>query len=329
MLIWKKWEGTDEDWDKTQLRFPDYNIYQSFAWGEHRRRFGWQPVRIIAESGGEIVCTAQVLLRHLPLGINFAWIPGGPCGEPALWAPSLLESLGSILGSQLLYCRINDMRAECPSDIHVMDRSWNRPEFLLHTGLSMAYNPSSPESARLERTSKNWGRNLRRAQKQGNSVTLWESPNPAEMHRVYREMQDYKSLGEQYSEAALSSLIKNFGSRCVLVRCTDSSGNLLAFRGALFWGARGWDIFAATTPAGRKVYASHAVFWELLNQCEKLGVKWYDMSGIDPIKGKGVYDFKKGTGADELKFLGEWDAATFPLLRRVANFIVKWRIRGA
>jgi len=328
MLTWEKWSGTPDEWDEALLKFSDHNVYQSFAWGEHRQAFGWQAVRMTGGSGGKLLCVAQALVRQLPMRIKFAWVPGGPAGEPADWAPSFLGGLKKVLACRFVYCRVNNMRTESPGDLAAMSGAWHKPEFRLHTGLSMAYIPAGDESERIGRTSKNWGRNLRRAHKQGNLVRLWESPDPAEMHGVYREMQEYKSLGEQFSRDALASILDRFGRRCVVVRCDDAEGKLLAFRGGLLFGDRGWDIFAATTTAGRKVYASHAAFWELMNRCIGLGVTWYDMGGVDPEKGKGVYDFKKGTGAEDLKFLGEWDTANFSLLRGLANLVVKWRIRS-
>jgi hypothetical protein len=328
MLTWKKWEGTGDEWDEAVLKFPDHNIYQSFAWGEHRQAFGWNAVRIIGEHKNKMLCAAQVLVRYLPLGFKFVWVPGGPSGKPVDWAHSFLGGLKKVLGCRLLYCRVNNMRPESTEDLAAMSGAWHKPEFRLHTGLSLAYIPAFDEAERINRTSKNWGRNLRRAQKQGNIFRLWELPDPAEMHAVYCAMQEYKSLGDQFSRDALASILGRFGRRCVVVRCDDAAGRLLAFRGALLFGNRGWDIFAATTTAGRKVYASHGAFWELMNQCIGLGVTWYDMSGVDPEKGKGVYDFKKGTGAQDLKFLGEWDAASFPLLRRLSNLVVKRRLRA-
>ena len=329
MLTWKKWEGTGTEWDEMLLTFPDYNVYQSFSWGEHRESFGWCAVRMIGLLDGRVLCVAQVLVRRLPLGIKFAWVPGGPAGEPTYWASSFIGGLKKVLGCLFLYCRVNNMRSENQVDSLAMAPAWCKPDYRLHTGLSMEYIPVGDESERIGRTSKNWGRNLRRAQKQGNTVRLWKSPDASEMYRVYREMQEYKSLGEQFSEEALASILRRFGMRCVVIRCDDAEGNLLAFRGALLFGNRGWDIFAASTAEGRKVYASHASFWELMNSCVELGVKWYDMSGIDPERAKGVYDFKKGTGAEHLKFLGEWDGASFPILRMVSNLIVKWRMRSA
>jgi len=87
----------------------------------------------------------------------------------------------------------------------------------------------------------------------------------------------------------------------------------------LVLGEKGWDIFAATIPAGRSEYASHAVFWELTKQCAAHNITWYDMGGVDPVKSRGVYDFKKGTGARDLEYLGEWEYARPSLFAKIAN----------
>lgn len=327
MIQWKKWEGIASQWDKMVQEFPDYTVYQSFAWGEHRQTFGWHAIRMFGGCDEKILCCAQVLVRQMTKGVNLVWVPGGPVGDPADWAHSFLRGLKIVLGCQFVYCRINNMRKEIPRDLATMLGAWKKPEYRIHTGLSMAFITAGDENKRIQRTSSNWGRNLRRSQRQGNSVRLWESPDPAELHAVYREMQEFKSISEQFSQEALASILNCFGSQCLVVRCDDAEGRLLAFRGALLFGDRGWDIFAATTTAGRKVYASHAACWELINQCIGLGVTWYDLGGVDPEGGKGVYDFKKGTGADDLKYLGEWESANFPFLRKLSNFVIKRRLQ--
>ena len=48
----------------------------------------------------------------------------------------------------------------------------------------------------------------------------------------------------------------------------------------------------------------------LMKQCAERGVRWYDMGGVDPVNNRGVYDFKKGTGARALEYLGEWEWST-------------------
>jgi len=329
MLSWEKWEGSADEWNAALQKFPDYTIYQCHQWGQHRCDFGWFPHKLVARHDGNIVSMAQALVKKLPLNTALAWIPGGPLGPAELLDDQFRTLLRSSTGVFNLYCRINPMHAKQDSDIKKLHQAgWRPVSAPLNSGISMTYNLAADEATRLSFASKNWRHNLKRSQKHDNCTTEWILPEPDKMLAVYQAMQSHKNIQEQISKAGLVSMLESFGSNCLVVRCSDSAGNILALRGALILGNKAWDIFAAATPEGRKVYASHAAFWELMRLCASRGVSWYDMSGVDPVNNKGVYDFKKGTGAEELYHLGEWDWANRPLLGLAANFMIKRRSRG-
>ncbi len=326
MLTWKIWKEGAQSWDESLSRFPDATVYQSFAWGEHRGHCGWTPYRFAAFDGTHIISMAQVLARHFPLGIALAWMPSGPIGRKDTWNASFRSLIKKTVGARYLYCRLNATQESTPEDESLLKSlGWKRSTAPLLSGLSLAYDPAVSESEREAQTSRNWRHNLRRSQKYGNLVRVWSNPDPDAMLEIYGAMELHKNLSQQISRPALVSMLETFGPRCVVVRCDDAQGRLLAFRGALIFAEKGWDIFAAASPEARKVYASHAAFWELMQQCAARGVRWYDMSGADPVGNKGVYDFKKGTGAREFSYLGEWDWASPFLFRRVANALIKRR----
>ena len=52
----------------------------------------------------------------------------------------------------------------------------------------------------------------------------------------------------------------------------------------------------------------------------------FDLGGIDPINNRGVYDFKKGTGATQIDYEGEWDTAKPLWFRRIASMLIARRI---
>ena len=72
----------------------------------------------------------------------------------------------------------------------------------------------------------------------------------------------------------------------------------------------------------RKLYATHATLWALLDHCQRDGMVNYDLSGVDPVQNKGVYDFKHGTGARLVENLAEWDWASLPGLRLLINLAI-------
>src|SRR5688572_30406388 len=96
------WERLDEDagereWDALALRAGDASVFQSWRWGEYRRRAGWTPERWLARIGGEPVALAQLLVKPLPLGARIIWVPGGPLFRfPRGDADSLAEAVAAL-----------------------------------------------------------------------------------------------------------------------------------------------------------------------------------------------------------------------------------------
>ena len=90
------------------------------------------------------------------------------------------------------------------------------------------------------------------------------------------------------------------------------------------FGNKGLDMFAASTQEARKAYASYALFWAIIEACRNEGILYYDLGGVNPDNNLGVYNFKKGTGAKLVNYLGEWDWASVPLLRYFANKAIKY-----
>jgi len=140
------------------------------------------------------------------------------------------------------------------------------------------------------------------------------------------EFKDIKGVSLARSNDDLQSVINTFGDSLILVRSDDKDGAPLAIRGALLFNETAWDFIAVTTPAGRKKYASHAVFWALAEQCFQLGIKQFDLGGIDPVNNRGVYDFKKGTGTAQVDYLGEWEITNPLWFRGIASRLISRKV---
>jgi lipid II:glycine glycyltransferase (peptidoglycan interpeptide bridge formation enzyme) len=329
MLVWQEWTGIAAEWDALVLQLADFTVYQSHAWGVHRATFGWQPLRLIGLRDAQVVAVAQVLVRRYPLGIGIAWIPGGPLGNVQTWGGDLQRAIRRHSGLRFFYCRLNALGARTDAvDTALNANGWIKTSQPLLSGMSLEYSPSLPEEQRMQMCSGNWRHNLRRSFKRNLSTSVWLSPDPNEMMQAYASMQELKNLAAQTSKEEIESLLSAFGKNCLIVRCDDEQGNLLALRGALIMGSKAWDMFAVANPAGRKVYASHSAFWALMNQCAQLGVEWYDMSGADPVNNRGVYDFKKGSGATDVTQVGEWEFAYPSLLRKPVSYLIGRRGRA-
>ena len=332
MVVWRLLSRDEaaESWDKSLLRFEDLTHTQLFSWGEYRSAFGWQPYRWVASGAdGEIVAMMQGLVRTYPGRIGLIWVPGGPSGDIQYWNSELRQTLAETTGLSRLYVRISSNRPYRTEDV-LMLRSlgWNRSSAPLLSGLSMMYNLARDEVLRVDSCSRNWRHNLRRSDKYGLSYHRWEAPDIETMFGIYQSMQDYKNLGQQFAREELVQMFDKLADHIVLYRADDENGEPVSLRGCIVFGDKGWDLFAATSVKGRKIYASYGLFWQLMRHCQEMGVRYYDMSGIDPVNNPGVYDFKKGTGAEPQEYLGEWDWAASPLLGAGANWMISRR-KGA
>lgn len=326
-MNWTQYEGDSAGWD-ARVEALGGGFYQSHGWGEVRRIAGWQPLRLLAIANNQDVAAANILVRR-HMGIPVCWIPGGPVGPASCYDASFRKALARFTGARLLYCRMSLLREDRNDEASVLQGAgWRRPAIRMSSGLTMLYSLEGDSSERMARASGNWRHNLKRSGRHGLRVEHWPNPDPAEMSALYREMEGLKSLAVQHSEAELRAMLENMGNQIAIFRCVDSEGKLLALRAAGLFGDTAWDLLAAAGAAARKVYASHATLWALLEHCRTLGMLHYDLSGVDPVGNKGVYDFKQGTGARLVECLGEWEWATLPGMRLGVNLALKRRGGG-
>lgn len=325
-VTWRQFEGDGGEWDSILASLNCGSFHQCFAWGEYRRIGGWRPIRMIAiDQAGTPRALTQVLTR-CQYGIVVAWLPGGPTGNLEYWNQEFRRSLLDLLCTSFLYCRLNFTREVLDGENELMGKlGWRRPYNNITSGFSMEYELTNNEQERLGRLSSNWRHNLKRSQKYDIRIETWENCDPKEIHNVYQEMGKLKGLDEQFSATELEALVSQLGKRLILYRCLTEEGRLVALRGAGLFGKQSWDLLAATTSSARKVYASYALFWAVAKACRQKGARSYDLGGVDPERNKGVYNFKQGTGSRLIRYLGEWDWASVPMLRYFVNKAMRYR----
>ncbi len=314
-------------WDEALAKLADNTPFQSYAWGEYRRALGWDPHHWAAfNERGEVVTMMLGLVRRYPLKFGLVWSEGGPVGDLSACDQSLQDVMKATTGLRRLYCRFRcDRDRQVGDALKLSAQGWNRSWFNLTSNFSMSIDLSKDEEKTLKACDQNWRRNLRRANEANLTVRQWLDPNVDEVLSVYTSMQTVKGLEEQLSRDEVEQLLKNFKRNLVLYRCDDENGELVSLLGWLVFGDRAWAVFWATSEQGRKLHASFAIFWAIVQHCQRLGLRSCDLAGIDPVRNNGVYRFKKATGALPLEYLGEWDWATTSWLRWFGNWAISRR----
>ena len=66
-------------WDAALLALPNPHVLQSWAWGEFKAHYGWQPMRLLFMERGRAVAAASVLERRVGrLPASVLYVPKGP-----------------------------------------------------------------------------------------------------------------------------------------------------------------------------------------------------------------------------------------------------------
>ncbi len=314
-------------WDDALLRLHDYTPFQTYAWGEYRRALGWKPCRWAAfNERGEIVAMMLGLLRRYPLKFGLIWSEGGPVGDLSTCDATLQNAIKETTRLKRVYCRFRCDRERSIEDALTLDtHGWSRSWFTLTPNFSMYLDLAKEESDLLAACDRKWRRNLRLANAGNLVVRQYANPSVDAILPVYSSMQSLKGLEEQLSRMEIAHLLSNLKKNIVFYGCENEQGALVSLQAWLVLADRAWMILSATSEEGRKLNASYAVFWALVQHSLKIGVSSCDLAGIDPIRNHGVYRFKRSTGARPLEYLGEWDWATSPWLLWCGNWAIRNR----
>lgn len=328
-----RWTRVPEDdaaaWTSLVEQAADANLFQTAAWAEHKRPAGWTAERWVASGqGGRPLAALQVLLKRLPLGRTVGWAAGGPLTGFSGTGPEEAAELARAWLSQFrsrggVYVRFRSHRAADPAWVEAFGRVLSRPRTKLNSGVTLELEPGRPLEA-----SKGHRYYVRQAQKAG---LAWESGSgaglAAEFAVLYRELAQAKGLeGRLFDAATLPRLVHLFGDHALVLigrlGGAPATGCLV-----LRAGGNAFYLAAATSAEGRKVSAAYAMVPKLLELLSERGVRRLDFGGIDPRNpdAKGVDHFKKGFGGAPLEYLGEWDWAAYPGLRRLADALMRAR----
>lgn len=320
-------EKAEENWNESLIKFDDCSPFQTYEWGQYNKALGWKPLYFAHFDEDENVSAmALILLKKFFLKTGFVWIQGGPVGEINSWNDDLREKIINSAGLKRLYMRF---RSDRPRDVEdkllLLHKNWTRTLHPLGSSFSMELDLSEDAEQIDKNFRGSWRRQLKLSGK--NPLTVKQSINPdiKELHTAFGEMEAIKGLPELFSIEKLENLFQHVRSKLIFFRCEDEEGNLLSFRAILFIGHRAVEYMGATNDRGRELRASFPLEREVLRYCREKGITKFDLGGIDPFENPGCHRFKRGTGGEEVEYLGEWDWGSSFWLRLFGNLAIQKR----
>jgi len=322
-------------WDAQLIGAEDYSVFQSFGWGEFKRREGWQPCRIAGcNPQGRIAAMVQVLVKTLPLGFAVGWAPGGPAmlfnGKPAMRdidLPGLFAALEASTPRILVRFDSNiPTQSELVQEFGVLCR---RPRARLNSGCSIRFDISRGADFFTAQMSSKHRYYLRKA---AAAPLRWEAGigdrDIASLTSLHSEMTRNKGLNLQSMSAEQCAALRSaLGPQGITILSGFLDDRPVTSCLTLDFHQKSFYLVAATAKAGREIGASYAMLPQLVAVLNKKGIKQFDFGGVAPDspKSKGVYHFKKGFGGEAVEYLGEWEWTSVPLLSSAINIYMKYR----
>ncbi len=330
---------SQQDWIEFIDRQPNAHLLQTAEWGELKSAFGWEAVRLVCENTG-----AQILFRHLPLGLTIAYVPK-PLFERSSVPARFWEELGMLCRRRgAVFLKIepdeweerHNPRGEETFGTRLSTIELRPSSFNIQPPRTLVVDVRGTEDDILARMKQKCRYNIRLAEKKGVSVRAWDDVGG--FHRLMLATGERDAFGihslDYYRRAY--QLFHPIGECELLVAEYDSQplAALMVFK----HGSRSWYLYGASNDLERNRMPTYLLQWEAMRWAKRWGCEEYDLWGVPDADEAtleanferrhdglwGVYRFKRGFGG-ELRRAGQaLDAVFNPLLYR----LYLWRMAG-
>jgi lipid II:glycine glycyltransferase (peptidoglycan interpeptide bridge formation enzyme) len=313
------------------------SFLQSDFWGDFKSVYGWKALRFDLEGAphGSIAgARLLVLVRSLPGGLCFAYVPHGPEldpaeGDRATCLAELSEALRPFLPKGCLFLRfdppwyaieepVGDSDTEPRAGAAVARPAIGRPLVRAAADVqppdTVLVGLGGSEEEILGAMKSKWRYNVRLAEKRGVIVEQRGGEAVTEFYSLYRATSERDKIAlhpEAYYRRlfGLAEDRREPDLRLWIARC---DGQALAAIVTLFRGERAVYLYGASSDEKRNLMPAYALQWAAMRAAKAAGCLEYDLFGIPPTADPdhpmaGLYRFKTGFGGKIAHRAGSWD----------------------
>ena len=289
-----------DDWDKKISTFNQRSFHNIFNFGLVKEKQSWNVLRILYKQNESLISATQIFFKKKSI-FRFINIPGGIEGEVN---EIILNDLAKFIKKKFGIFNFTIMNMYS-SEASIKNMGiWKKMIYSYEANLTMKKNIDFHIDDLKKSFSKNWRHNLNRSKKYNYEISINSNPNTQELLDCYKDLEKIKSIKFYYTHQELKLFFNHLKNNLIHLEAREGE-NLLAFRTLIFNNKIGWDFLAASNHKARKNYSTYSIMYKIFSESIKKKIICIDLSGVDPKKNLGVYNFKKGTGAKEFRRFGE------------------------
>ncbi len=316
------------DWGKILKQFDDASVYQTNAFTKYSIG-GENSEHFVVTQDNNIISAAQVRLKTIPTfnrGVAYLrWAPMWQVkntNNPVSNFQIALELLYKeyVLKRKLVLRIISN---------HFLEEENNYTEIFNKLGFTkfqpedktIIIDLTQDEETLRKNFRKKWRYSLKQAEKKeltivkGNSQELFD-----EFVKIYKEMHSRKNFEETVSVDTFKKINDDLEdeNKLQILICKYENDPLSAMVSTAM-GNRGIYLLGGSTSQGLKMSSSYLLQWETMMWLKSIGIKWYDLGGVDAEANPGVYTFKTGMGGKEVTFIGGFEASKDLLSKKIVQ----------
>jgi peptidoglycan pentaglycine glycine transferase (the first glycine) len=309
------------DWNQFLTKFPNTHLLQMGEWGELKKDFGWEPVRVVSDDTG-----VQILFRKLPLGFTIGYMPK-PAGSKQ-WAEGSVQFWREVdeicKRHRAVFLKVEpDAWLE---DFNLQLSTFKRSTHNIQPPRTIIVSIKEDEEAILARMKQKTRYNIRLAEKKRVAVRAWDDIAAFhEMMTVTGGRDGFGVHSKEYYQRAYE-LFHPKGT-CELL-LAEHAGKPLAALMVFANGKRAWYVYGASNNEERNRMPTYLIQWEAIRWAKARGCEEYDLWGVpdeneEALEAQfekrsdglwGVYRFKRGFGGEVKRAAQALDRVYNPLL---------------
>src|SRR5579859_3774830 len=324
------------DWDRCLASLAQPHLLQSWAWGEFKAGYGWQPRRLWWD-GPAGVAAAQVL--------RVLYVPKGPLLD---WADAplrdrVLDDLQALARRErAILIKIDPdavLAAGAPGAeqpgaagqalrAELARRGWvySRDQVQFRNTVCLDLTPSV--EALLASMKQKTRYNVRLAERRGVQVRLGTQADLDLLYRLYAETSvrdGFVIRGlDYYRDAWGRFMAARLAQPFIAQVAGEPVSALVIFRFA----RTAWYMYGMSRETHRDLMPNHLLQWQAIRWAKEQGCTTYDFWGApdefvesDPLWG--VWRFKEGFGGQVVRHIGAWDYTLSPWLYRLYTTVLQ------
>jgi len=300
-----------EQWDSA-VNAQQGHPMQLWGWGETKAAHNWSVDRVLVrDAAGELVGSAQILLRRLPFPFrSLAYLARGPqaaAGREIEVLDVVVRHVKDVHRSVALSIEPDWDAAAVPSAT-LPAAGWRRSESTILIPRTLILDLNRSEDELLAAMSKKTRQYIR---KSGREALEYRAVTAAELPQclaVYKETARRAGFGI-HADGYYLDIFNNLGHGSPVYAAFDG-GTVVSFLWLAASDATAFELYGGMTDAGSGLRANFSLKWLAIQEMKARGIVRYDFNGL---LNDGVSKFKFGFADHEDMLAGTWDKGLSPL----------------